>query len=278
MKKKGTLTIKNGLLYLFFLSIFLMGCGSEESGCLDIQATNFDVTADEACKDCCTYPDLTFRVNHVYDSLTFSLEEIYEDAGQTPYYLTSVQFYVSDIELVRADGSSVGVTDVLELTLADGSTTEVSDDFILINKSIGSYSLRTVGNISTSGSFTKIRFKIGVTPAANYADIDRMPSGHALAMQSDTMYRSMAEGYIFNKIKMVADTATKVEQIYEILGDNNLKTIELAYPLVVAEGFDVAIVLALDYKKLFEGINFKIDNEATILTKIADNTTGAFSL
>ena len=105
-------------LTILFFGLLQSSCADDEEGCLDIQATNFDVTTDIACANCCTYPTLSFRVNHVYDSIqnNFLLNSTYLDAIDSPYLVSAIQYYVADIQLVRADGSEVGVTDVLDLT------------------------------------------------------------------------------------------------------------------------------------------------------------------
>ncbi len=50
-----------GVIALVF---FLAGCYEPKEGCLDPQAVNYDVTADEACADCCTWPSLRLSVKH----------------------------------------------------------------------------------------------------------------------------------------------------------------------------------------------------------------------
>jgi hypothetical protein len=270
---------------LYFLVILSFGilqssCNDDEEGCLDTQATNFDVTADIACNSCCTYPTLSFRINHVYDSITnnFVLSGTYLDAIDSPYLVSAIQYYISDVQLVRADGSEVGVTDILDLTFFDNTIASVEDNFSLIKKSIGSYNSVDIGTINTNGNFTKIRFNVGVNNPANYAVIGSMPDEHALSAQTESMHLDITEGYIFNKIQIVKDTTTNDITTYEISGDNNLVSVELDYPISLESGYDLGLIVYLDYKKLFESIDFQNDDDNTIQTKIVTNTANAFSI
>ena len=270
---------------LYFLVILSFGilqssCNDDEEGCLDTQATNFDVTADIACNSCCTYPTLSFRINHVYDSITNNLvlSGTYLDAIDSPYLVSAIQYYISDVQLVRADGSEVGVTDILDLTFFDNTIASVEDNFSLIKKSIGSYNSADIGTINTNGNFTKIRFNVGVNNPANYAVIGSMPDEHALSAQTESMHLDITEGYIFNKIQIVKDTTTNDITTYEISGDNNLVSVELDYPISLESGYDLGLIVYLDYKKLFESIDFQNDDDNTIQTKIVTNTANAFSI
>lgn len=270
---------------LYFLAILAFSllqssCNDDEEGCLDTQGTNFDVTADIACNSCCTYPTLSFRINHIYDSINndFILSSTYLDALDSPYLVPAIQYYISDVQLVRADNSEVGVTDLVDLTFVDNVTTSIEDNFSLIKKSIGSYSSVDVGTINTNGDFTKIRFNVGIGSVANHAVITSVPDGHALSAQSESMHVDITEGYIFNKIQIVKDTTTNEVTTYEISGDNNLVSVELNYPISLNAGFDLDLIVYLDYQKLFNGIDFQNDDENTIQAKIVTNTANAFSI
>ncbi len=264
---------------IFMLSIGILGsCGSGEEGCLDISATNYDVSADVSCASCCTYPALSMRINHRMDSVTFALNSVYHDASGTPFTVAGVQFYVSDLKLVKSDGSTVGVTDELTLTFSDNTIMDIEDNFALYEKSIGTYSPADFGTISTSGNFTKIQFYVGVTPFANHAEPSKMPSGHPLAIQSDTMHWNLNDGYIFNKIQIVKDTSSTNITTFEIGNDGNLVFVELDYPQTIQRGFNIALALNLDYAQLFSGIQFQTDDDAAIKAKIISNTASAFSV
>lgn len=271
--------------YLFFSFLMMCSllvfssCDSTEEGCLDIQATNFDVSVDNACMDCCTYPKITLRINHIQDTLgAFKLNTVYLDAQDQPFTIESIQFYISELQLVRANGNAVGLADELALTFANNTKSTVEDNFTLFEKTIGSYTHNEIGSIRTSGDFTKIRFYLGVTNVANHAEPSAMPSGHDLAIQSDTMHWNVTDGYIFNKIKVQKDTSSTNLTTLEIGTDANLILVELDYPITINTGFDISLAIDFDYKKLFDNIQFQADTDETIKSKIISNTADAFSV
>lgn len=268
-------------LVYFSTIVFILfsSCSNDEEGCLDVQATNFDVTADVACNSCCTYPELSFRVNHIYtDSANFILDATYLDAIDSPFTVSSAQMYISDVQLIRADGTGVGVTDNLTLTFSDNTTSVIEDNFLFVRKSIGNYTSGTIGNISTEGKFEKIRFNVGVNPTANHAQISNMPDGHALAEQTESMHLDINDGYIFTKLQIVTDTTSTDFTIYEISGDGSLTTIELDYPLNIDAGFDISLIVNMDYNILFSNIDFQNDDETSITSKLQNNISNAFSV
>ena len=57
-------------LLLFLLACALTGCYEERSGCLDPDAADYDLQADVACPDCCTYPELSVRVSSAWGDTT----------------------------------------------------------------------------------------------------------------------------------------------------------------------------------------------------------------
>lgn len=269
------------LKYLAIISlvVLFLSCGSPEEGCLEVTATNFDVSADVNCANCCTYPSLSLRVNHVYDTLgAFSLDNVYLDAVDSPFTASKVQMYLSNVVLIDAAGDSANVTDLLSLTFADSTQAEVANNFVLLKKDIGTYSTNTIGNISTSGSFTKIRFYVGVVATANHALTSAMPSDHPLATQSDTMHLNTTDGYIFQKMAIQTDTSSTILTTYEIYGDANLVMIELDYPQTIEAGFDVSLAIDLDYSMLFDDIAFQQDDAATVTSKLRSNIANAFSV
>jgi hypothetical protein len=263
----------------FFIIIIMASCGADEEGCLDIQGTNFDVSSDIACSDCCTFPTLSMRINHVKDdSLTFSLDEAYLDANNTPFVVNSVQFYVSELELVRSNGETATISDEITVTLNDNSAIDLTDNVELYIKNIGTYTEEDFGEVKVTGTFTKIRFYVGLNNPTNQVLPASVTSEHPLAAQTESMYWNTTDGYIFNKIGVQTDTADATITTYEIGTDGNQVLVELDYPLNISSGFDVDLNVNLDYGKLLEGINFQLDDAATVISKIIGNTADSFSV
>ena len=64
------------------IGLFL-ACNARVEGCLDIEASNFDLTLDKHDPLSCVYPDLLLKVQYSWDTLSFTTDVLYtNDLGQ----------------------------------------------------------------------------------------------------------------------------------------------------------------------------------------------------
>jgi hypothetical protein len=272
-------------ILIFIYGIFQTGCYEPTTDCLDIQATNFNVNADEACVDCCVFPTLGVQIQHLYqvnDSTIRNLslvDSVYTDGGGNPFRFNQVLFYVSNFRLVRSDGSEVGVIDTIGFDTFDPNTgveerIVVEDNFLLGNPNVSS--LLTVGNINESGNFIGVRFNIGLEGQTNQAIPSSLPVDHPLASQEPTMYFDSDQGYIFTRMELFRDTIATdtIPEVVRIGTAQNLKQIDLPIDFSISEGFDVRFELRLDYTRWFSGISVADDAASGQLPeKIVNNLT-----
>lgn len=260
------------ILLLLPIIILFSNCRETTEGCLDPEASNFDPSADQTC--CCEYPQLSVRFsynNYDVDTTAFALNSVYNDDGNNPYFVTAVNLYLSDFELVRADNSVLRISDSLDVILQNGTSTSIIDDIILVKPNTFKYD---IGTTITSGDFVKIRFKVGLNDLINQINPEEIATTHALSKDKNLYDTS---GYIFNKINVVTDTsATDVVTEFEIT--TPFVTIELDYDFSIYSGFDKEININADLKKLLKTVNFQTDNISTIQSKIVTNTSDIFSV
>lgn len=262
--------MKNLLPILFLLITFLFSACMREEGCLDAGAANFAPGADKDCAaTCCEYPKLDLRFFTDIDTDSF-----YTDAGgNRRFQVDDVRFFVSDFQLVQADGELVGVSDTVML---EPSGDVVEDNYLLAALNTFSYE---IGDVAGYGDFVGVQFNVGLDAAANTTQPDLMPDGHALGVQEDTMYVSASEGYRFQKFDLsIIAAADTTSQIFSVLGDDNLTTVSLIDTFSLDKSFDVEIQLNVDYLSLFEGIDFEADSDEVISEKIVANTPGIFTI
>ena len=262
------------LLSLLTLLCFF-SCKDLEEGCLDIEATNYDVTADEACPDCCTYPRLRLDVLYKVDSLNMIYDNPYVMENDSVIKITKTKFYISDLRLCNGN-EILEVGDRIDLDLINSSqSVNLKDDFTLITRDVSSFTYE-IGEIRGTGTFDTLKFFVGLDETANAVDPDLAPEDHALAIQPDSMW-SINDAYFFNKLSVVPDTS-RMDSIrtFNVFGPEKL--IEIALPLEkrVDLGFDVTIRLTVDYKLWFRGIDFVADSESDIIEEIVSNTIDAF--
>jgi hypothetical protein len=272
------------------LSFALTACYEPKEGCLDASATNFELDADKACTGCCVYPSLKLTLQHrmVYGDTSVNLvflDSIYYDEGGHPFRISGIRFYLSNLQLVRADGTAVGIEETVPVTvvLPDNSTEmiTVEDNFLLVNA--GFTPSLTVGTFKKDGAFTKIRFTLGIEGQVNRADPTAFADDHPLAPQDDPMHWSIDSGYVFNQFRFLRDTtaADTIPAVVEIGMPAQLRTVELDIPAgyAVTEGFSTAITLRIDYRQWLAGIsNIKTATLAELAEKIVNNVPQSISV
>ncbi len=272
---------------LFIVVSLASACYEKQEGCLDIAATNFEVEADRECDDCCSYPSLqvTFahRVRSVQQDTFFNLnlgDSLYTLNGIDFFRFSDIRFYISDFQLIQADGTALTTSDQIELTLfenGDTLTQNTTDDFALVSRT--NLSPTTIGTIRPEGNFSGIRFKIGVTSPANHADPTAFPNIHPLAEEND-LHWSIDSGYVFNRIALFRDTVASdtIPTVLEIGTDELLRTVELDYPFPLKIGFNATVALQIDYLTWFQGVDIRNDSEAAMIEKIVGNITDSFTV
>lgn len=257
------------------LLLLLTRCGSGESGCLDVLATNFDVAADAACSNCCEYPTLALRFDHrVQDSLNFQLNAPYLDARGMPFVVSRLRFYVSGVALVLDSGDTLRVRESLELLLSDGTQATIVDDVALVEKRIGTYSTVALGTIIGSGRASQLLLDIGLRPPATAAAIANVAAGHPLAVQEPSLHDGTT--YVQQEWIVQPDTtdATSLRTLRHVGA-----AVAMQWPLAleVRRGYDLEVRLELDYADWWQGVDFSAD-EATIWQQLLANLPSAITV
>ncbi len=263
---------------LLILSVLLIsGCKEKVEGCLDIEARNFDFSADRPCPDgCCEYPQMIFELAFRWDTLTFRYNTPYNLTDDKVMKFLKSKFYISEISLTGESGSFT-VANRIDLDVNNGSTEPVTfvDDFTLVSRDFFAFSYQ-IGEIRGLGTFDTLRFSVGLSEVANQVEPASAPSNHPLAIQPDSMW-SVENNYVFNKLIVIPDTlAQPLDTLgYNIVGDANRIKIALPFKITVETGRNITLPLGIDYKKWLEGVDFE-SAPALVIEKIVQNTKQAF--
>lgn len=273
------------LMVLTVCCLLLTSCYEPNEGCLDATSTNFDANADDACPDCCTYPTLEVSFLHkvaTSDSTTANLayNSFYTFDSIDFFLINRIRFYISDIQLLHTDGSFYTGLDSIDLAIPEetGDTSEirVPNNFILVDKN--NFQDNSLGNFRKSGNFDGIQFKIGITDPANHADPNQLSDEHPLSFQEESMHWNTNDGYIFNQISLTRDTLTRDSILVEYGTDDKLRTVSLNESFFVPEGFNITLVLQINYLQWFEGINLETESTTMIAETIVDRVAASISL
>ncbi len=273
------------LLFVFCFSavtISQSGCFEPKEGCLDIEATNFDAAADENC--CCIYPKLIVEAQHRYggDSVQYLPDSLYEDDAGQIFRIKSVVFYLSEIQLFQgSDVFTVSDTAQLQTYATTGNDTikEIfTDDFLLMRRTPVD---NPAGEFRPAGTFERVKIRLGLSPDAQRVVPRLTPSGHPLRIQGDSLWYGPATGYVFLQAVVVRDSdiATKPDTLAFTAADLPGFFIEQTGSFVhPSGGFDFRLRLRIDYKKLFEGINWTNGDIPAWKTQVVANLPGVFSV
>jgi len=289
VKKRATLQPINfsTIFYIFLLNFIAISCYEPIEGCLDLRATNFAVDADDPCSNCCQFPMLKLAVLHkVYDAPldTFFnliyLDSVYQDGAGNDFRVQNIQFYISNLRFVRADGTEVPTQDSLSVEIIgeDGNaeTVRVLDNFALANRDV--FSEFDLGTFIADGTFDRIRFEVGIARPANVSFPAAFPADHPLA--EENMFVNTDTGYIFNQMVWFnsANPADTTAIQLDIATEPFLRTVELPLEVAIIEGFDVIVTLQVNYTAWFDNVDLRNDDLATLMTKISDNLQNSFSV
>ncbi|MBC7776038.1 MAG: hypothetical protein H7246_11435 [Phycisphaerae bacterium] len=258
-------------------ALCLTACFEPKEGCLDIAATNFDAGADKDC--CCEYPKLVLTVNQVYDTLLFRNDSLYPDETGHLFRIKSVAFYLSDFQLFQ-NGDLFRVSDTLTFVTLMGTDTSsqlFTNDFQLVRRTPVDY---VVGTFRQDGNFEEVNFRFGLSPEAQKVVPTKAPANHPLSAQTDSLWRGQSAGFVFLQAVVVRDSmaATQPDTIRFLQSDLGQPRIGAMGLFVHPTGYDFPLTLKVDYKKMFEGVNWTTHDIQAWKNTIVANLPSTFSV
>jgi hypothetical protein len=79
---------------LAFATFFIGACYEPRIGCLDPNATNFDVSADQDTGKC-VYPLMVLKISHLHDGVGLNTDSFYINANNQKYKIREFAYYLS---------------------------------------------------------------------------------------------------------------------------------------------------------------------------------------
>jgi methanobactin biosynthesis MbnP-like protein len=269
----------------FLFLVVVSACYEPKEGCLDLDAVNYDASADDPCVDCCQMPALSVSFSHqallatqTDTTINFKYDSLYPSPLDKNHYfqITRSRFFISNLHLVKVDGTEVGVQDSIELEAPAGDTVTVEDNFVKVDRDI--FQGATPGTIVTTGNFDRMRFTLGLSDALRQTDPISVPAKHALDVAGDSLMYAEGTGYLSHLLIFKRDTLSATVPIE--LKMTEPVTIELPLPqtIEVLRGFNLSLKLKINYLAWFEDIDLVNDSELTIEQKLVENLPKAFSV
>jgi hypothetical protein len=187
------------------------------------------------------------------------------------FKLSDCRYYISNIVLIKNDGTELPITGKV----------------ILANANNNDYEIGTV----PVGSYKGFRFMMGLDSATNHSDPTTYPSTNPLSLQTQPIHWSWNSGYIFMMVEGLVDTSLAAngtpnfDFFYHVGLDNMKRTIDLSTSAFTVSGNgENEIGLLFDLRKVLNNVDMRTENEThsmdnmPLATKIANNWQSAFSL
>ena len=127
-----------------------------------------------------------------------------------------------------------------------------------------------------TATINRIRFTIGVSGEMNQANPLRLPNDHPMRSSvNDGMYLGAQNGYVFARSLYYAQDTVDIK----ISGSTNLRTVELSFtPTKLQRGYNLNILMDVDYALWFQTVNVNSDTPAQISQKIIEKLTQSFTI
>jgi hypothetical protein len=274
--------------------LFFTACQNKIKGCLDPNATNFDITADDDCTKgtnagtCpCIYPQLIVGTNYGFyvknkkgtaDSLVvWKANKTYKNSKGQYYNVTNVTLYLSEMQMIRNGNVVLTTLDSVQLPLKkspkDSSLQKIPKNFTLINSSAFSF---PIGSFKENGLFEKVKFQIGLSSPVNLTN-SALKSNTALAQNNlniDSLYLKKSFEHLAGVISYKSDTS-KTAPVKKI-EFTNVVPIEILFPSNYSflRGFDVRAKMSIDFSKWFENVDFSASDSDIKKQVISDLPKG----
>lgn len=261
---------------LAFTCLGLSACYEPREGCLEIEAANFDASADKNC--CCIYPVFNLTLLPRFDTLIWKPDTAYEYAPGKWFRLKQSVFYLSDFQF-QQQGTTFLTTDTLSLNVwgaaGDTSLTTFVNDFELVRRTAVNYS---IGTFRPAGTFESVRFRIGLPDAAQKVIPELAPEGHPLRLQGENLWLGRDTGFVALKLVFTRDTfeTTLPDTLTFSLPDFSGVVLQQDGPFFHEGGYDFNLQLTSDYRELFRNVDLSTGDKVAWKTQIVANLPQAF--
>lgn len=261
-------------LSILLLSFFL-ACYEHQEGCQDVNSLDYDVNADKSCEDCCSYPDLLLKVDHVFDGELFDTT-IFFELNNHSYKIASLNFFLSNFSLHNTNAQEeVHIEESISVK-KQGTTAYESLYFPVAKVNLGRTEDYVLGTFKYADTYDKIGFDFGISEEVNHAEMDMIISQNALYQNQDSMYIDSDNGFYF--FKMDLETIEGEYRRIGIKGDDHLISLMVDKTFDFNSRADRLINIEIDYNKWFENIDFEDENVLNIEKILLENIPKAFIL
>jgi hypothetical protein len=237
------------------LSLLATACYEDVIDCLDPDAANYNILADEGCADCCTFPRLSLDVDRFWGEEPLSLADTFTDAAGNQFQLLRFRTYLSELEVVAGNVILPTPENEVEagiITGTDTTLTAFNANLVLLESTGGTN--KTVGELRLGElPLTALRGDIGFAETFPAVFPPLAPAASPLSTQRGLLNFNDGRGYLTASAEYVL-LATRDTIRIDVRG-NEAFTLNFPGPLLPLRGFNLTLEVAADYQLVFGDIN-----------------------
>ena len=238
-------------------------CYESQEGCLDSLASNYEISADRDCENCCQYPRVILRFRYLYNDNVYRFSDTIINNISTRVRLLDQNIFLSNISLETSLGEKIPWRDSISMFLSSQRIRQPID-FLQIRRNV---SQAEISSVRFAGEIDNISLNVGLPPRFN--GIDLQPSPHPALDIRDNMRDTLGNFFAarFNLVvgADLTDTIVVVVPASESFKINPLNKPEARF------GQSIILELRLDYNQLFANIDFDSATITQISNQIRQN-------
>ncbi len=223
----------------------------KQEGCLERWASNYDITADKACDDCCTEPKVKLQFRTLFDSISVNSDSVYLDDFNNTFKYVSAEFFISRFRGWNSEGD----------TIKNADTVSVLDDIYIDDFFFSPVkNSKDVGFIRDIEVLDTIEFYLGLS--ASMQDTSIITSDNLdLAAANDSLFIEDNRFSVFNTVLAIDTSQLDTIRYRSILTNSN--EIKLVYAfgengLNLSEGLDKTFQIDYFLDVALAGIDLSI--------------------
>lgn len=235
--------------------LLLTQCYEREEACLDLLAQDYTITADDACDECCTYPEIQLRVFPMLGDSLFNMDTlVFNEAGQS-YFIRDVVIILSKFELAIADVGVLKIRETAAFEDQDDEQIDLIDDHIPLRISS---SVLDVGSIRENGLVDSLSFLVGVDHELVSVNEE------SVIFDYDTLYTD--EGYYDISLYIELQGSIQMDKVVRFFVNADESRILLEPDNVTKEArVNFGTQIEVDYQKLLNEVMIEESTEDQII-------------
>ena len=246
---------KSKIFFILFSIAILSSCYDHTEGCRDINALNFDVTADKDCEDdCCKYPDVYINFRLFKDSITIDTNTILVNDYNDTFRIKYFRMYVSGFKMINDLDDTLELLNEIPVGFNENGKIEYHNiNFTVAKFKTDSRSYK-LGKLKKLDKYKEMIFDFGLNSRINHGLMDKVNISNPLNTANNDMYLDSISGYHFLKLEI--EMSDKFIRSVYITGDEYLSKISILSNLDLRERENHYINLDIDVSKWLLPIDF----------------------